>query len=662
MSFVKAEHVFLSYRDAEGTHPVLNDLSAEIKGPGLVSILGESGSGKSSLLFLFAGYLSPTKGRIRLSCPVERTGFLFQNLYLLDHLSAEDNVSLPLLLKGEKLNEARKKAKTALESCSVGELAKREISSLSSGQKARVALARSLVLSSPILLADEPTGSLDAGNAKSIMELFQKLGEDRLIVIVTHNEELAYQYSDQVYLLKNGKLVLDSKKERKKKKEPGFGSKNKGVSFFSSLYLALSFLKKRLFRVVLSLVFCSLCLSLFLTLCLVLQGGKEEIDLLSRDCFSYSVLDVSEKKEYPIQGKEMSLFKKVSLSERTEEMFLAKEKDLSFYPCLEALLPSSSEAEKNGKTLSEPIFFTPSFPSEGRLKEGRIPASFREIVISPSLCGEGVSLGSVLSIGFSSLMETSYNGKTVKDVFERKYEFTVVGIAKEKDILSRKAVYYDYPKMMEDVMSYPLKNLSERAGKKLTLKERFSPSFSDQDDPLTSFKTLVHTENAYGFYKSIENDSSYTAVSVPLALASSLEDMLSALSKAASLFLILSFFCSLLLLEVVLTSLYEEKKEEMALYLSYRIGKKDFFSLGDGTMWILFAGLTVLTLISLRFVLPLGNRVLVKNGLTPFLSFGKGKGIYALLVLLSFLSCYFTNRIPLKRFYSKDLIFCLKGE
>lgn len=662
MSYVKAEHVSLSYTDAEGTHPVLNDLNADIEGPGLVCILGESGSGKSSLLFLLASYLSPTRGKILLSCPVQETGFLFQNLYLLDHLSVGDNVSLPLLLRGEKRSSARKKAKEALASCSVEELLKRPVSSLSSGQKARVALARSLVLSSPILFADEPTGSLDAENSKSIMELFQKLGENRLIITVTHNEELAYEYSDRVYLLQNGKLILDQEKKRETKKEEPPSEKNKGVSFLTSFYLALSFLKKRSLRVLLSLVFCSLCLSLFLTLCLVLDGGKEEIDRLSKDCFTYSLLEVSEKKEYPIEGKGMSLFKKVALSKKSEESFLESDGSLRFYPCLEALLPSGAEAEKDGKPLSEPIFFSPSFPSEDLLKKGRIPSNSCEVVISPSLEEEGVLLGSSLSIRFSSLVETSYRGEKVKDVFEKETSFSVVGIAKEKDVLSRKAVYYDYLKMKDELWAYPLKNLSKKAGTKCTLKERFSSLFSDQDDPLTSFKTVVYAENACDFYQKIQNDPSYTAVSVPLALASSLSDMLSALSEAASLFLFLSFFCSLLLLEVVLTSLYEEKKEEMALYLSYRIEKKDFFVLGDGTAWVLFFGLTLLTLLSLRFVLPLGNRVLVKNGLTPFLSFEKGQGIFVLLVLLSFLSTYFTNRIPLKRFYTKDLIFSLKGE
>lgn len=183
-----------------------------------VSIMGPSGSGKSTLLNMIGLLDTPTGGAIRLmqqdvnnlnknaraAIRQQTLGFVFQAFHLLPRATAVQNVMLPMALAGVKRSERKTRAEKVLEAVGLGDRMTYQPSELSGGQKQRVALARSLALDPPILLADEPTGNLDSTTSKEIMQLFQRLHKaGKTVVQVTHEQTMA-NYSQRIIRFEDG--------------------------------------------------------------------------------------------------------------------------------------------------------------------------------------------------------------------------------------------------------------------------------------------------------------------------------------------------------------------------------------------------------------------------------------------------------------------------
>jgi len=188
----------------------------------LVAVMGESGSGKSTLLNLLGLLDTPTEGEYLLEnqnvaalsdnelsiIRNKKIGFVFQSFCLLPKLSIVHNVSLPLLYRGYTLYNAKTTAYNMLEKVGIQQLAARKPHELSGGQQQRAAIARALIGDPKVLLADEPTGSLDSVTSKEIMEIFIKLQKEQqcTVIIVTHNPKIGEQCS-QLIMMKDGKII-----------------------------------------------------------------------------------------------------------------------------------------------------------------------------------------------------------------------------------------------------------------------------------------------------------------------------------------------------------------------------------------------------------------------------------------------------------------------
>lgn len=196
---------------------VLNDINLEFGDTGLVSILGPSGCGKTTLLNIIGGLDTPTKGSVFVNgiCinklkPKDLNkyhnaviGFVYQNYNLINYLNVVDNIEL--INKESNIDELLKYLK-------LQDKKYMKIKNLSGGEKQRVAIARSIIGSPKILLCDEPTGALDIKTGNSIMELLKNISKDRLVIMVTHNKELALKYSDRVISLEDGLVMSDTNK------------------------------------------------------------------------------------------------------------------------------------------------------------------------------------------------------------------------------------------------------------------------------------------------------------------------------------------------------------------------------------------------------------------------------------------------------------------
>ncbi len=220
-SLLRAEKLSKVYRSGDEEIVVLDALDLDVRQGELVALVGESGTGKTTLLHLLAALDTPTTGAVyfmgqrlsefgqeeRAAYRNARVGFVWQMHYLLPEFSALENVVIPQLIGGLDFSPARKRAWELLGEVGLANAAGRRVGELSGGEQQRVALARALANQPALLLADEPTGSLDQRTARRVIELLERLHRDHQLtsVLATHNAELA-GHAQRILRLADGKL------------------------------------------------------------------------------------------------------------------------------------------------------------------------------------------------------------------------------------------------------------------------------------------------------------------------------------------------------------------------------------------------------------------------------------------------------------------------
>lgn len=211
------------YHTKERDYVALKQVSLTFEPGEFVAILGESGSGKTTFLNMISGVDTMTDGTILFNGDdvdkwnddkwrqIRNTeiGFIFQRFNLIDHLTVMENVVLPLILTGSDNNVARDIARRLLKEVDLEGIEDKLASELSGGQRQRVAIARTIIINPAVILADEPTGALDSTTAKEIMKLLQKFADGRVIIMVTHDEDLAYRNATRVVRLHDGEVISD---------------------------------------------------------------------------------------------------------------------------------------------------------------------------------------------------------------------------------------------------------------------------------------------------------------------------------------------------------------------------------------------------------------------------------------------------------------------
>ena len=241
------------YKVADFEQKALDNVSIKFRKNEFVSILGQSGSGKSTLLNIIGGLDHYTSGDLIINGVStkqykasdwdtyrnHRIGFVFQNYNLIMHQSILSNVELALTLSGVTKSERKKRAQKALESVGLEKHINKNPTQLSGGQMQRVAIARALVNDPDIILADEPTGALDSETSIQIMELLKKVAKEKLVIMVTHNPELAKTYSTRIVNLKDGRILDDSQAfDGNEEKSQTDNKKKSSMGLFTALSLS----------------------------------------------------------------------------------------------------------------------------------------------------------------------------------------------------------------------------------------------------------------------------------------------------------------------------------------------------------------------------------------------------------------------------------------
>lgn len=301
---LELKNIKKSYTVGDIKTKALDGIDIAFRDKEFVAILGASGSGKTTCLNIIGGLDRYDSGELIIKGKKTKDfkdvdwdayrnhsiGFVFQSYNLISHISIVENVELGMTLGGVSKSERNKKAIEILKKVGLGEHLHKKPNQLSGGQMQRVAIARALTNEPEILLCDEPTGALDSQTSIQIMDLIKEISRERLVIMVTHNPELASQYADRIVKFQDGKVVSDSNPYDVKEKNNEFSLKRTSMSFFTALKLSFNNIKTKKGRTFLTALASSIGIIGIAVILSLSTGFQTKIDEFQSDAM----------KEFPI--------------------------------------------------------------------------------------------------------------------------------------------------------------------------------------------------------------------------------------------------------------------------------------------------------------------------------------------------------------------------
>lgn len=304
---LKLKNIKKDYKTGDFVQHALKGVDLTFRENEFVAVLGPSGSGKTTLLNIIGGLDRYDSGDLIIDGKSTKKfkdkdwdayrnhaiGFVFQSYNLIGHISVLENVEIGMTLSGVSSAERRKKALSLLEKVGLKEHAHKRPNQLSGGQMQRVAIARALANDPKIILADEPTGALDSKTSTQIMDLIKEISKDKLVIMVTHNAELAESYATRIVKMKDGELLSDSKPYDSDESKGNLNIKKTAMSFWTALKLSFGNIRTKKGRTILT-AFASSIGIIGIALILSLSNGFNiEVENFEQDSLSQSPIIIT---------------------------------------------------------------------------------------------------------------------------------------------------------------------------------------------------------------------------------------------------------------------------------------------------------------------------------------------------------------------------------
>ncbi len=332
-----------SYKTGDFVQHALKGVSLSFRKNEFVAILGPSGSGKTTLLNIIGGLDCYDEGNLIINKKSTKNfkecdwdayrnnciGFIFQSYNLISHMDVLANVEMGMTLSGVSVKKRKQMAKEVLKKVGLKEHMHKRPNQLSGGQMQRVAIARALANNPDIILADEPTGALDSKTSIQIMELIKEIAKDKLVIMVTHNPELANSYANRVIEMKDGEIINDTNPLKSKEKEnDAYQIRKTSMNFLTALHLSLNNIRTKKGRTFLT-AFASSIGIIGIALILSLSNGfDEQINLFEKNTLS----------ALPIIVNKQSM----NLDEERQDEILEQDD----YPDIDYIIPALEVGEK----------------------------------------------------------------------------------------------------------------------------------------------------------------------------------------------------------------------------------------------------------------------------------------------------------------------------
>lgn len=302
---LQLERVSKIYETGEFKQTALNEVSICFSKNEFVAILGPSGSGKTTLLNIIGGLDRCDHGELVINGKSteeftdwqldayrnKSIGFVFQSFNLISHLSILDNIQMGMILGGVHPLDRKKRAISLLSKVGLSDQANKKPNQLSNGQMQRVAIARALANNPDIILADEPTGSLDSQTGEQTIELIREMAENKLVIMVTHNEEIAKRFADRVIILRDGSIVSDNRVADESDQHSELQIKKTRMSFPTALKLSATNILTKRWRTALTVLASSIgIVGIFLVLSLSSGFGKQLADFEAQTLSTFPIM------------------------------------------------------------------------------------------------------------------------------------------------------------------------------------------------------------------------------------------------------------------------------------------------------------------------------------------------------------------------------------
>lgn len=435
----------------------LDNINFKLDEKGLVFILGKSGSGKTTLLNLIGGLDKYDEGDILVKGNSTKDfstkdfdtyrntfiGFIFQEYNIFDEFTVGKNIEIALELQGVKSNQ--KQIDEILKQVDLEGYANRKPSELSTGQKQRIAIARALIKSPDIILADEPTGALDSNTGKQMIQLLKRLSNEKLVIVITHDRELAESYGDRIIEISDGKVIHDSKKEINTKtfKKEEINFKKSKFPLKSSFQMGTNSIKRKPFRLAFTIMLSVFAFTLFAVTDTISNYNQSKVILNSMEESNINYLSFSKDKTFNCDRDLCGAtpkFKDVDI-----DMFTNKFSGYEFTPVFKQLNGSFGESiydyfenlvNKNkwhyyedSTKLNGGIELSQELIDNYKLEliAGSLPVNNDEIVLSK------YTYNVFKRYGYRSSADTKIDIKSPEELIDKKikidkYDFTITGI------------------------------------------------------------------------------------------------------------------------------------------------------------------------------------------------------------------------------------------
>ena len=591
MSVFVLENVKKSFIVEKTEHVVLENINVSFPDFGLVSIVGKSGSGKSTLLNILMGIEKPTEGKVLFkgkniakfndakfsSFHLSGVSTVFQHYNLFEDLTAFENVLLPLKMKAYPLRKAKKIVKENFAKLGITSLMHKKVKILSGGEKQRVAILRSLVTSPEAILCDEPTGALDIKNSQEIMHILKDLSKERLVIMVSHNQDLVDKFSDCIIRLKDGKIVenISVKKEveNKPKKE-----KKKYSSGWISKFLKTN-LKKNFFKNLFSIFACSIGFAAVFLCVGFLVGSEKSHEEALRKNLSIGNATVSKVEAIEITDSPLTYQKMVRPdlvevdSEFQEFESIRVEENLSYFLSSYASCVYEETTFTNFQMVPLYDFSLESFGSDLLVSGSGGSNNFEEIIVNQEfedMIGKPLLNETIIIKNNASTNYKTFDEETpfIKDELCLEREMKVIGVIKEFPFLNSPKAYYSYQGGKNYLKSELMENLSYYFDEPYTYYDYLLDC--DADDIASSYSSYIFVTDlseCESFFNKIKNlDRNDLEVTSTVAeIKDTYVTFISSFSKTLLVFSIIAFIGINFILGMISLSSFLQNRKNAAI-------------------------------------------------------------------------------------------------